>query len=284
MGQGAVLLCAILWSTSGLFIKLVDWHPVVLAGSRSFLAVLVLLALKGRRRDGKRMPGWKTQDRFFIIAGGAAYGATMITFVIANKLTASANAILLQYSAPVWAALLGWGIAREKPRWEQWGALVFVSLGLFLFFKDGIAAGSLPGDTLALCSGILFGANSVFLRMIRTGDTADAMLLAHVIAALVSLPFFFFYPPNYTPGTAAAIAFMGIIQMGAASQLFSYGIKRIPAIQAMLTAMVEPILNPLWVLMATGEKPAVPALIGGSVIVGAVIASSLIGSTWRRRS
>ena len=191
------MLCAILWSTSGLCIKLVDWHPVVLAGSRSFLAVLVLLALK--RRGGRRAPRWKTPDLFFTIAGGIAYGATMITFVIANKLTASANAILLQYSAPVWAALLGWGIAREKPRWEQWGALVFVSLGLFLFFKDGLAAGSLPGDTLALCSGILFGANSVFLRMIRTGDTADAMLLSHVIAALVSIPFFFFYPPNGAP-------------------------------------------------------------------------------------
>jgi drug/metabolite transporter (DMT)-like permease len=268
-----VLLCAILWSTSGLFIKLVPWHPMVIAGLRSLVAALFMLAFRfAFPRRGRR-----TRQPLPLIAGALAYASTMMLFVIANKLTASANAILLQYSAPVWAALLGWALIREKPRWEHWLALGMVMGGLFLFFRDGLAAGSLLGDSLAVLSGICFGANSVFMRMQKEGNPADAMLLSHVITAVVSLPFAGIYPPVFNAPNILAILFMGIIQIGCASLLFSYGIKRIPAIQAMLTAMAEPILNPLWVLLATGEQPASSALMGGGIIVAAVLISSLVG-------
>jgi drug/metabolite transporter (DMT)-like permease len=273
LGQGAIFLCAVLWSTSGLFIKLVDWHPVLIAGSRSLLAALFLLTMKRLRRR----KGLTNGSRGYTVAGGLAYAATMILFVMANKMTASANAILLQYSAPVWAALVAWALAKERPHWEQWGALALVMGGLLLFFKDGLAGGALLGDSIAVCSGICFGANSAFMRMLKDGDPVDAMLLAHVITAVFSVPFFFLYPPVLSAGVLWTIAFMGIIQIGLASLLFAYGIKRIPAVQAMLTAVIEPILNPVWVLLVTGERPAVAALLGGGVIVGAVVASSIIG-------
>jgi drug/metabolite transporter (DMT)-like permease len=292
-GQGAILLCAFLWSTSGLFIKLVDWNPVTIAGSRSFLAALFLFALRlPQRRRGcpagraagrppfespqsRRLSG---RDIFFTFAGGIAYASTMIVFVIANKRTTSANAILLQYTAPVWAALLGWVIAGERPRWEQWAALALVFFGMFLFFKDDLGGGSFFGDVLAIVSGIAFGAHSVFLRMIKRGKAADAMLLSHILCALFSVPFFFLYPPVLSPGTAGAIFFMGIVQIGAASALFAYGIRRVTALQAMLTAMIEPALNPVWVFAVTGEKPAVSALTGGGVIIAALILSAVISA------
>jgi drug/metabolite transporter (DMT)-like permease len=272
-GQGAVLLCAILWSTSGLFIKLLPWNPMVITGLRSLTAALFMLAFRlafprKRRRNGKPFP---------LIAGALAYAFTMILFVIANKLTASANAILLQYSAPVWAALLGWALIGEKPRREHWLALGMVMGGLFLFFKDGLAGGSLLGDSIAVLSGIFFGANSVFMRMQKEGNPDDSMLLSHLITVCICLPFLGIYPPAFTPQNILAILFMGIIQIGCASLLFAYGIKRIPAIQAMLTAMAEPILNPLWVLLATGEKPSPSTLTGGGIIVLAVLISSLLG-------
>jgi drug/metabolite transporter (DMT)-like permease len=218
------------------------------------------------------------RDIFFTFAGGIAYASTMIVFVIANKHTTSANAILLQYTAPVWAALLGWAIAGERPRWEQWAALALVFSGMLLFFKDGLGGGSFFGDVLAIISGIAFGAHSVFLRMIKRGDAADAMLLSHILCVLFSVPFFFLYPPGLSPGTAGAILFMGIVQIGAASALFAYGIRRVTAIQAMLTAMIEPVLNPVWVLAVTGEKPALSALIGGGVIISALSLSALISA------
>ena len=152
-GQGAILLCAVLWSTSGLFIKLVNWHPVLIAGSRSLLAASFLLAL--RRCSPVRNSVRGTLP--VIVCSGLCYAATMILFVTANKLTASANAILLQYTAPVWAALLGWFFLREKPRWEQWAALALVSLGMFLVFRSGLAAGSLAGDLIALVSVLPLG-------------------------------------------------------------------------------------------------------------------------------
>jgi drug/metabolite transporter (DMT)-like permease len=273
---------------------------MVISGARSFFAALVLLAFRAFRppyrenmQDGAAA-GFSGQTggqaaaalkelraaRFFTFLGGLSYAATMILFVTANKLTSPANAILLQYSAPVWAALFGWAVAGEKPFREHWGALVLVLLGLFIFFRDDLGGGNILGDILALASGVCFGLNSAAMRMIKRGNPADSMLLAHIITFVFCLPFFFFYAPYPDTGMALSILFMGIIQIGAASQLFSYGIKRITAVQAMLTAMVEPVLNPVWVLLVTGEKPSVSAMIGGAVIIGSVAASSLIG--WRR--
>jgi drug/metabolite transporter (DMT)-like permease len=274
-GQGAILLCAVLWSTSGLFIKLVDWHPVIIAGCRSMIAAIFLFIV--RLVSMRKTPRAKNKPRY-VIAGGLAYAATMTSFVIANKLTASANVILLQYTAPVWSALLGWLLIREKNHWEQWGALVMVMAGLVIFFREGLSGGGFWGNCLALLSGLFFGANSVAMRMQKEANPADSMLLAHILSAAVSIPFFFLYPPHISAQNLGAIFFLGIFQIGIASLLFSYGIKRVSAIQAMLTAVVEPVLNPVWVFIATGEKPSSPAVLGGGVIVAAVVISSVIGN------
>jgi drug/metabolite transporter (DMT)-like permease len=272
-GQGAILLCALFWSTSGLFIKLMDWHPMIIAGGRSMIAAVFLFAVRSVRKG----PRAKNNPRY-VIAGGLAYAATMTSFIIANKLTTSANAILLQYTAPVWSALLGWFLIREKNHWEQWGALVMVMAGLLIFFREGLSGGGFLGNCAALLSGLFFGANSIAMRMQKEGNPADSMLLAHIISAAVSVPFFFFYPPHISAQNLGAISFLGIFQIGIASLLFSYGIKRVPAIQAMLTAVAEPILNPVWVFIATGEKPSSSAAFGGGVIVTAVVVSSIIGN------
>jgi len=273
LGQGAVVLTALLWSTSGLFIKLLDWHPVIISSLRSLVAFFFMLGVRllfPPRWQEKSSPGplW---------AGGILYALTMILFVMANKLTTSANAILLQYSAPVWAALLGWVFLGERPHWEHWAALVLVFGGLLLFFQGGIAGGSLLGDSIALLSGITFGANSVALRRMKQGNPRDALLLAQGINILFCIPFLFLSPPVFHVPAVLSLLFMGIVQIGCASLLFAYGIKRIPAVQAMLTAVVEPLLNPLWVFLATGEKPQSNALLGGGIIIAAVVGSSIVG-------
>jgi drug/metabolite transporter (DMT)-like permease len=178
---------------------------------------------------------------------------------------------------------VGWLLIKDKPQWEHWLALGLVSGGLYLFFKDGLAGGAFWGDCLAVVSGIFFGANSVFLRKQKEGNPADTLLCSHIITALICLPFVATSPPVLTARSVCAILFMGIVQIGGASLLFAYGIKRVSAVQAMLTAMIEPILNPLWVLLVTGEKPAVSALIGGSVIVTAVFTSTFAGKSRERR-
>jgi drug/metabolite transporter (DMT)-like permease len=204
----------------------------------------------------------------------------MITFIAANKLTTSANAVMLQYSAPVWAALLGWLLLKEKPYWEHWGALVLVIIGLLLFFRGSLGGGAFLGDSLAVVSGIVFGAQSVSMRMMKDGNPRDAFLLSYSITLIISIPFLILYPPVFTPALIPPVLFMGFIQIGAASLLFSYGIKRISAVKAMITAIIEPVLSPIWVLILIGEKPTISAMAGGIIIISAVAASSVIG---RRR-
>jgi len=262
---------------------------MVIAGSRSFFAALFLLALRlffpfRKSAANSKSVTIKTliKDAPALGAYGLGYASTMILFVIANKLTASANAIMLQYAAPVWAALLGWIFLRERPRPEHWAAMVLVGLGMFLVFQGSFAAGSFLGDILALASGVAFAANPVLLRAREDKNPADIMLFSHITCALISVPFFFLYPP--APGVKyfLSVIYMGIFQLGMASALFAYGIRRIPAVQAMLTATIEPVLNPVWVLLALGERPAVSVIAGGAIIIAAVIFSSTLSALRRR--
>ncbi|MFP3040465.1 DMT family transporter [Treponema primitia] len=272
-GQHAIICCAILWSTSGLFIKLVNWHPIVIAGMRSLTAAVFMLIVRGffpPKKSQKNPPG-------LLWAGALVYSFTMLAFVTANKLTASANAIVLHYSAPIWAALLGWFLIKEKPRREHWGALVMILGGLFLLFKDGLKSGNLLGDVIAMFSGIFFGAHSVVLRMMKDGNPRDSMILGHGINFIIAIPFLFLFPPDVNPGSVLPILFLGIFQIGCASLLFAYGTSRISAIQVMIITMIEPVLSPLWVFLAIGEKPSSSTLIGGLIIIVAVAGSSIIG-------
>ncbi|MDR2135757.1 MAG: DMT family transporter [Treponema sp.] len=289
LGQGTILCCAVLWSTSGLFIKLLDWHPLLIAGGRSAVAALFLFAVRCaavRRRPVRREGA--PAGRFPVVAGALAYAATMISFVWANKLTTPANAILLQYTAPVWAALLGWRLIGEKPRWFHWGALALVMGGLLIFFREDLKAGgpglsTIRGDIVALVSGLIFGAHSVFLRMQKDGNPADSMLGAHLVCAAVSLPVFVLMPPAPDIRSLGALGFMGLFQVGLASQLFAFGIRRVQAMQALLIAMIEPVHNPLWVFIVTGERPSPAAFAGGLVIIAAVLLSSVLAQRSQAR-
>ena len=272
-GQGAIVLAVVLWSTAGLTIKLLDWHPLAITCARSTIAAAFLFVI----RLCSPPPKSAKNKLFPLCAAGAGYALMMITFVIANKLTTSANSILLLYTSPIWATFLAWWLIGEKPRWEQWGALALIAIGFVLFFREALGAGSLLGDGLAALSGVFFGAYAVFLRQLKDGTPRDAMLLAHIICAAISSPFFFIHTPSFQVSSFLLILYMGTLQMGAGALFFSFGIKRINTVQAMCTAIFEPILNPLWVLLITGEKPSLSALAGGAIIIGAVVASSMIG-------
>ena len=283
-GQGAIFGAAFLMSTNGLFIKLLPWHPVAMAGMRSMVALvfLVILRLVSPPPKGNKNPVLP------LIAAAILFAATIYTFFIANKLTTSANAIMLQYGAPIWTAILAWILIKEKPNWEHWCALALVIFGLVLIFRDGLGHSldwrALLGDAIALLCGIVFAAHSVFLRMLKNGTPSDAMLLAHIICAFVGIPFIILYPPSFTLPSSLSIIYMGIFQIGLASLLFAYGVKLISAVEALLIDSVEPVLNPIWVLAITGEKPSMAALAGGAAILAAVIFSSLIGIRREKRA
>jgi drug/metabolite transporter (DMT)-like permease len=277
-GQLSIAACSVLWSTSGLFIKIIPWHPMVIAGFRSLFAALFMIIVSSLGSRLGAPPGgrkkWKKPRLLPFWGAGACYAITMTCFTLANKLTTSANAILLQYSAPIWAAIFGWILAGEKPLRRHWLALVAVILGMLLIFKDGLGGGAFTGDLLAIISGVTFGLYSVLAR-IQGGNPNNPMILSHLITAAIGVPFIFAAPPALSTPNILAILFLGLIQSGAACTLFSYGIQRVSAVQAMLIAGIEPVFNPVWVLLATGERPTVAALLGGGIIVAAVVLSSV---------
>jgi drug/metabolite transporter (DMT)-like permease len=265
----AMVGCALLWSTAGIFIKLLDWQPFAIAGIRSAIAALFLFfVLRGRLKlSFSPVQLWSA----------LAYAATMLLFVLANKLTTSANAILLQYGAPVYVAFLGALFLKEYPRPEHWFALVAVCGGMLLFFADSLGKGNFLGDLVAVGAGIAFAFNIVLLRKQKDARPLDSMLLGHIFTALFALPLSIGQPlPTINPGSIFSILMLGVFQIGIAAVLFSYGIKRITALQSILTAIIEPLFNPVWVFLATREVPGSRSVAGGIVIVSAVIISSLI--------
>lgn len=266
--------CAFLWSLAGLFIKLIDWNPLAIASARSGIAALFLLA-------------WIRRPRFTFsfaqVAAALASAATMLLFVVANKTTTSANAILLQYGAPVYVAIIGTFVLKERPRLEHWLAFVAVAAGMILFFLGGIGGGSLLGNLVAAASGVTFALYIVFMRLQKDGSPLESSLLAHVLVTVLAGSVALFLPaPAPSAKALFAIGGLGLLQIGLASVLLAYGIKRVTAVEGVLVAVIEPLFNPVWVFLATGERPGPNSLAGGAVIVAAVVVSSIV-STRRDR-
>jgi len=261
---------AFLWSIAGLFIKVIDWHHLTIAGVRSLIASAVIFVYLKKPKFDFSFPQ---------IAAAVANAATMLLFVSANKTTTAANAIFLQYLAPVFTVFIAATLLKEKARGEHLAALPLVLAGMALMLFDKVGGGQTTGNVLAFGSAITLSFHIVFMRMQKDGSPLESVLLAHWLTALVWIAGSFFLPaPLFTVGSILAISVLGVVQIGIAAILFSFAIKRISALPANLITFVEPVLNPVWVFIAIGEAPGVNALIGGGIIILSVMMSSLISS------
>jgi len=213
------------------------------------------------------------------IAAAVANAATMLLFVSANKTTTAANAIILQYIAPVSTAFIGAILLKERTRIEHVAAIPVVLAGMIVMFFDELCGGRLFGNILAVMSAITFGFYFVFMRMQKDGSPLESILLSHWLTAGVCVIISLFLPvPHVTAKSLSAIAVLGIVQVGISSILFSFAIKRISAVSAILIAVIEPVFNPIWVFFAIGEAPGANALRGGGIIVLAVTITSVINA------
>ena len=253
-------LSAAMWSSSGLMIKLIDWNPLAIAGVRSAIACLVMAGFAYRRLRFT----WS----FPQVAGALAYAVTVITFVLATKLTTAANAILLQYTAPVFTAVFGIWLLKERVSRFDWAIIGIVLGGMALFFLDKLTLDGFWGNCIAVFSGVTFSLFILFMRMQKNGSPLETVLLGNFITALVCLPFTLQQSP--TAPAWGALVFLGVIQLGIPFIIYSTAIKHVPALDAILIQVVEPLLNPIWVLLVVGEVPGAWALFGGAVVITAV--------------
>ena len=253
-----VLAAAVLWSTGGAAIKLCGLTAWQIAGGRSLVAGLFLVAAV---REGRGRPSPR------VLAVGVAYAFTVVLFVLATKLGTAANAIFIQDTAPLWVLLLSPWLLRETPSRGELAAVPVYAAGLGLFFLDELSAGQLAGNLLALGSGLAFAFSIVGLRALR-GRGPAALVWGNLLAAAATAPLWASGPAP-APIDLLLVAYLGVFQLGLAYLVFSRGISGTPAVEASLLILLEPVLNPVWAFLLAGESPGPWALAGGAVILGA---------------
>jgi drug/metabolite transporter (DMT)-like permease len=255
-----LLAAAVLWSLGGLLIKWVDWNPLAIAGMRSLIggALIAVIFRKELRFTGS----------FEQIGAAVAYAGTVVLFVVANKLTTAANAVLLQYTAPVYVALFSPWFLGERARRADWWSLAAILVGMLLFFGDELDFAGYLGNVVALGSGFCFAWLTLFLRRHRERSAMPALVLGNLLAALIGLPFMFQSMPD--PMGWVGLLLLGVAQLGLPYVLYALALRRVHAVKGILLPMIEPVLNPLWVFLLLGETPGALALVGGAIIVGTV--------------
>ncbi|WP_224247692.1 DMT family transporter [Hyalangium gracile] len=261
-----ILIAAVLWSTAGAAVKLSTLSAYQIASGRSLVAALVLwLAFPA----GRKRPSLKA------LGVAVAYAATVVLFIIANKLTTAANAIFLQDTAPLYVLLLSPLLLREKPsRGELMAAPIFL-VGLSLFFLDQLQPGQLMGNAIALASGVAFSLTIMGLRAVTEGQVV--LVWGNLLAGLsVLVPAL--GGPAPTPLDGGILLFLGVFQLGLAYTLFNLGIRQTPAVEASLLILLEPVLNPVWTFIFAGERPGPWALLGGGIILLATAWRTVLGA------
>jgi drug/metabolite transporter (DMT)-like permease len=260
-----LILAALLWSSGGLLIKLIAWNPMAIAGTRSVIAAMVMLAFRR-----KMIFSWS----FAQLGGAVCYAATVILFVAANKWTTAANAILLQYTAPIYVAMLSYWFLRERITKLDLAAIIVTLGGMFLFFQDGMTKGGFWGNIVAILSGMAFAGTVLFLRKQKDGSPLASVFLGNILTFLVGFPFLF----QAAPGAAgwAGLILLGVFQLGCSYILYAEAIKHVTAFEAILIPILEPVLNPIWVFLLLGERPGQWAIAGGFIVLISVTARCLL--------
>jgi len=281
-----LLAAALLFSTGGAAIKATSLTAWQVAGFRSGIAAVALLALlPAARRALRRRWGWP------LVAVGAAHGVTMLLFVLGNKLTTAANTIFLQSTAPLWVLLLAPWLLRESVRRRDLVYMAALALGLGLFFvgqraPDALAPNPLAGNLIAAASGLTWGLTLLGLRSVgreEAGDGGDlgalAVVLGNSIAFVVALPLALGDRAALAAATGTdwgLVAFLGVVQIAVAYAFLTRGIRRVGAFEASLLLLVEPVLNPIWAWLVHGEQPGPWGLAGGAAILGATLAKTAL--------
>ena len=214
----------------------------------------------------------------FTFINAAFYAVVLATFVIATKTTTAANAIFLQSTAPIYVLIFEPII--NKTKLERINVLTIAAcfIGMIFFFLGEISPGHLTGNLVALISGIMFAAFFLGMRKNSKEYQQSSIFYGNIFVTIICIPFILDLKP-LSFNDIWMVTFLGVFQIAFAYALFSYGLKRILAVEASIISMFEPVLNPVWVLIGYGEMPSFFASIGGGIIITAIFARTLFDNS-----
>ena len=271
-----ILAAALLWGTGGLFIKWNTLTGLELSFCRSLFAMITVAILT--RREGFGL------NSVSAIAS-VLYAVLLVLFVLSTKATTAANAIFLQYTAPVYVLIFEPLIYKEKFRLRDLITVLVCLGGMALFFVGQLRPQDIEGNIMALASGLCFAFYFLLLRhprarkVNRASSVIYGNLLAVITLAWWGLPALL----NLNVHNALSVTYLGVVQLGIAYALFTEGMARgVRSLDAGIVCYIEPVLNPVWVFFVLGERPSRWALLGGAIIIFAVICHMLLDARGKK--
>ena len=264
-----ISLAALLWSSGGLFIKILTLDAFQISFYRSAIAAITIIVISKANKK-------KLNYEFDIISVlcSLCYALVLIMFVVAAKLTKVANAIFLQFTAPIYLLILEPIFLKTKFEKKNLIALVFCFTGMVLFFFGKLELSGIQGNLIAIGSGISFALFTLFLKwkkqIHKTEDTMIYIVVGNILVCLFCLPLIF---NNLTLDFTQflILLYMGIFQIGISYIIFNEGVKYISATESMIIAMLEAILSPIWVFLGVGEVPSGYAIAGSLIILITIV-------------
>lgn len=260
-----MVICALLWSLGGIFIKLISWSPLLIAGGRSLISGAVLAIFMFFQKIPMRI------SRFSILAG-IGLSTSCIFFVMANKLTTAANAVVLQYMAPIFVLLISALFLKKKVHARDLAVVAVTLVGIVLFFFDQLSPGNILGNIFGILAGVFL---AIMFVAVGCGGEDDSVrmtgiLIAHTLTAIIGVPIGILQTTSASPIEFLWILILGIFQLGIPYVLYAIASKNCPPLACSLIGMLEPLFNPVWVFLFAGETPGLYALVGAVIIIGAV--------------
>ncbi|MDD6089416.1 MAG: EamA family transporter [Clostridiales bacterium] len=255
-----MLAAATLWSIAGIFMKLVPWNGFAVAGMRSLIAGLTFAVYMVCRRIGLVL-----NKKTFL--SGLLTACVYTCFTCANKLTTAANAIVLQFTAPVFIVVFTALIYKTRIRREDLTVVIFTMLGIALFFFDQLKPGYIFGNFVAIAAGMFMAGMYMAVGDLEGEARFSAIMIGQFLTFIFGLPAILVTRPEFTATATLSIIILGVFQLGIAYILYVKSTKYCPPLACCLLGAVEPLLNPVWVLIFDGEKPGIFALIGGITVI-----------------
>lgn len=255
-----MLICAALWSVAGIFIKLIPWNGFAVAGMRSLIAgltIAVYMLITRRRYILSRRT----------VIGGIMTAGVYTCFTVANKLTTAANAIVLQFTCPVFIVILSAIFLKQKIRKNDLAVVIATLAGIALFFFDQLKPGYILGNFVAIAAGMFMAVMFILVGNMEGDERFSTITNGQFLTFFVGLPFIIATKPEFTAAATASILVLGVFQLGISYILYVKSTQYCPPLACCLLGALEPLLNPVWVLIFDGERPGVWALIGGIIVV-----------------